>query len=113
MSKIEKMFQRKNQNILSDHYNKLIDFEEDNLLDGETVNEDDDFITLRRRDHKLESDEEAEPMLPMSKRQLKLTKKDLAKKQSKGERIVFDDEGKVSYRCTLPLHNICTISTLS
>jgi ATP-dependent RNA helicase DDX10/DBP4 len=50
------MFQRKNQNILSDHYNKLIDFEEDNLLDGETVNEDDDFITLRRRDHKLESD---------------------------------------------------------
>ncbi|KAG2183415.1 hypothetical protein INT43_006421 [Umbelopsis isabellina] len=94
MSKIEKMFQRKNQNILSDHYNKLIDFEEENLLDSTEANEDDEFITLRRRDHKLESDDEADLMLPMSRRQLKLTKKELAKKQSKGERIVFDDEGK-------------------
>lgn len=99
MSKIEKMFQRKNQNILSDHYNKLIDHEEENLLDSNEANEDDEFITLSRRDHKLESDEEADLMLPMSRRQLKLTKKELAKKQSKGERIVFDDEGKVSYHC--------------
>ena len=97
-SKIEKMFLRKNQNILSEHYNKLVDFEEDNLLNSkEGGHEDDDFITIKRRDHKLESDEEAEPMLPMSRRQLKLGKAALAKKQSKGERIVFDDEGKVSY----------------
>ncbi|GAB5593973.1 ATP-dependent RNA helicase dbp4 [Umbelopsis nana] len=95
-SKIEKMFLRKNQNILSEHYNKLVDFEEeDNLLNSkERGHEDDDFITIKRRDHKLESDEEAEPMLPMSRRQLKLSKAALAKKQSKGERIVFDDEGK-------------------
>jgi ATP-dependent RNA helicase DDX10/DBP4 len=97
------MFLRKNQNILSDHYNKLIDFEEDsNLLHNEDAgNENEEFITIKRRDHKLESDEEAEPMGPTSKRQLKLTKKDLAKKQSKGERIVFDDEGKVSHTANL------------
>lgn len=96
------MFLRKNQNILSEHYNKLIDFEdEDNLLDSKEQGQaDDEFITIKRRDHKLESDEEAEPMLPTSKRQLKLTKKDLAKKQSRGERIIFDDEGKVSWRKT-------------
>jgi ATP-dependent RNA helicase DDX10/DBP4 len=89
------MFLRKNQNILSEHYNKLVDHEDDNDLLNNEAGEDDEFITIKRRDHKLESDEENEPMLPTSKRQLNLSKKELAKKQSKGERIIFDDEGKV------------------
>ncbi|CAO3664112.1 unnamed protein product [Umbelopsis ramanniana] len=93
-SKIEKMFLRKNQNILSEHYNKLVDHEDENDLLNNEAGEDEEFITIKRRDHKLESDEEAEPMLPTSKRQLNLSKKELAKKQSKGERIIFDDEGK-------------------
>lgn len=45
------MFQRKNQDILSEHYHKLVDYE------GDKMDEDDDeFMTLGRVDHELESD---------------------------------------------------------
>lgn len=46
------MFQKRNQDILSEHYNKLVDYEGDKLGDGD----DDDFMTIGRADHALESD---------------------------------------------------------
>ena len=81
------MFERKNQNILSEHYNKLID--RDSGDDDE-----DEFITLKRADHELE---EALPMSDhVSKRQSKLavSKKALAQKGPLGKKLIFDDDGR-------------------
>ena len=91
------MFQRKNQDILSEHYNKLVDFENDTIGKDD---DDEDFMTIRRKDHELESEpeEEIKELVSenLSKRQANMTKKHVAKKMAKGERIVFDDEGNVS-----------------
>ncbi|KAF9238937.1 DEAD-domain-containing protein [Melanogaster broomeanus] len=46
-TKYDRMFERKNQNVLSEHYSKLIDH-------GDAADdEDEDFITLKRADHDL------------------------------------------------------------
>ncbi|RUP49761.1 hypothetical protein BC936DRAFT_141543 [Jimgerdemannia flammicorona] len=82
-TKVDRMFNRKNQDILSVHYGRLIDREGDKIVANEDDDED-NFITLKRA------------MLPMSKRQLNKTKKERIKDLPKGERIVFDDEGRVS-----------------
>ncbi|KAH8102132.1 P-loop containing nucleoside triphosphate hydrolase protein [Cristinia sonorae] len=87
-TKYDRMFERKNQNILSEHYNKLID------RDGEGDNSEDEFITLKRVDHELE--EETLPISEhVSKRQSKLalSKKALAAKGPKGKKLIFDEEG--------------------
>jgi ATP-dependent RNA helicase DDX10/DBP4 len=85
------MFERKNQNILSEHYSKLIDHE-DATDDG-----DEDFITLKRANHELPNsndlpDPDAENM---SRRKLKLskTKRMVAKYGQLGHKLIFDDEG--------------------
>ncbi|KAG2225444.1 hypothetical protein INT45_010080 [Circinella minor] len=94
-TKYDRMFQRKNQDILSEHYNKLVDFENDTI--GKDDDDDEDFMTIRRKDHELESEpeEEIKELVSenLSKRQANMTKKHIAKKMTKGERIVFDDEG--------------------
>ncbi|ORZ01354.1 P-loop containing nucleoside triphosphate hydrolase protein [Syncephalastrum racemosum] len=97
-TKVERMFQRKNQDVLSEHYHKLVNFDDENGSD-----EEEDFMTVQRVNHELSGDEEegsgAEQDIKdleaenKSKRQQKMTKKDLAKKGPKGERLVFDDEG--------------------
>lgn len=98
------MFGRKNQNILSEHYTKLVDHGSDS---------DDDFITLKRADHALPDD----PSLPsasalapdpsdvagvfdegenLSKRKQRMAKSKKAMLKFKGAptRLVFDDEGQ-------------------
>lgn len=81
------MFERKNQNILTEHYAKLIDHEPEDD-DG------DDFITLKRSDHDL-TDEIPLDEGNLSKRKLKLgnAKRAIAK-LGVGQKLVFDDEGK-------------------
>lgn len=85
------MFERKNQNILSEHYSKLIDHEDA----GE---DEEDFITLKRANHDLDlpvSNEPDSDVENMSKRKLKLsrTKRTIAKYGQLGHKLVFDDEG--------------------
>lgn len=85
------MFERKNQNILSEHYSKLIDH-------GDAGDEDEDFITLKRADHDLDLPASIEPdpeVENLSKRKLKLsrTKRTIAKYGQLGHKLVFDDEG--------------------
>jgi len=103
------MFERKNQNILSEHYNRMIDRseeevsqDENGLLDGANDDgDDDDFMTLKRTNHELPAslrDPEASAITQenMSKRKARLlkTKKGIVKlKGSLGKRLVFDDEG--------------------
>jgi len=82
------MFERKNQNILSEHYNKLIE--------KEPEVEDDDFITLKRADHELSEDSLNEVKMDnLSKRKQKLgkAKRTLILNASTRNKLVFDEEG--------------------
>ena len=55
-TKLDKMFNRKNMSVLTDHYKKLVDREADNIM-----SEDEELITLKRADHEL-SDELKQPV---------------------------------------------------
>ncbi|KAG5352132.1 hypothetical protein C0989_003600 [Termitomyces sp. Mn162] len=86
-TKYDRMFERKNQGVLSQHYSKLIDH-------GVTDDDGEDFITLKRADHGL-SDEDA-PMDTgdLSKRKLKLGKAKRAIAQNGiPKKLIFDAEG--------------------
>lgn len=94
-TKYDRMFERKNQNILSEHYTKLVDHEaEGDLLGGDDNGSDSEFITLKRADHELPTDmpESIEP----SKRKLKMgtSKKALVKFRGLGQRLLFDEDGR-------------------
>ncbi|KAG5643333.1 hypothetical protein DXG03_001183 [Asterophora parasitica] len=87
-TKYDRMFERKNQNILSDHYSKLIDH--DPADDG-----DDDFITLKRADHELTDDDRPLDPGDISKRKQKLGKaKKAIAKNGVPKKLIFDDEGQ-------------------
>lgn len=87
-TKYDRMFERKNQNILSEHYTKLVDHSKD-------IDSEDEFITLKRADHDLPSDGELPDHEYISKRKQKMakSKKALAKVGPKGHKLVFDEEG--------------------
>ncbi|KAI8989191.1 DEAD-domain-containing protein [Trametes punicea] len=90
-TKYDRMFERKNQNILSEHYTKLIDHSADANKDGS----DDDFITLKRADHELEDTALTEhEFISKRKQKMMASKKALAKLGPRGHKLVFDDEGK-------------------
>lgn len=94
------MFERKNQTLLSEHYNKLVEHEDDS---------DDDVFTLARVNHDLSGGEESEgegedaagPSEPLissedlSKRKLKAaaTKKGVLKSRPAPTKLVFEDDG--------------------
>ena len=82
------MFERKNQNILSEHYTKLVDHSAD-------VDDEDDFITLKRADHQLEDLPTILESEYTSKRKqrMALSKKAIVKNGPKGHKLVFDEEG--------------------
>ncbi|KAF8309942.1 P-loop containing nucleoside triphosphate hydrolase protein [Cantharellus anzutake] len=100
-TRYDRMFQRKNTDVLSEHYNKLIeheDDEEDDLLGGGHAPE--DFITLKRVDHELPKDLEMDRVIleteNMSKRKQRRldSKKALAKLAPKfAKKMIFDEEG--------------------
>ncbi|KAG6811624.1 hypothetical protein H0H92_006588 [Tricholoma furcatifolium] len=85
-TKYDRMFERKNQGVLSEHYSKLIDHDPVDA-DG------DDFITLKRADHALSDDDL--PKEDISKRKLKLSKaKKAIATNGLAKKLVFDDEGE-------------------
>lgn len=96
-TKYDRMFERKNQNVLSDHYLKL-------TKAGAEEDEDEDFMTVKRADHNIDgasgSEDEGEDNdlngLPESKRAAKkaLSKKASLKNRGNPTKLVFDDEGK-------------------
>lgn len=87
-TKYDRMFGRKNQNILSEHYAKMVDHEDSG---------DEDFITLKRADHDLPGSKEAVGIEfeDLSKRKLKLsrTKRMVAKYGQLGQKLIFDEDG--------------------
>ncbi|PGH13625.1 ATP-dependent RNA helicase DBP4 [Polytolypa hystricis UAMH7299] len=122
-TKYDRMFERRNQDVLTDHYTKLI--EEDGTLGANTAqtadaDEDNDFLSVKRRfdagDENLgafsdnDSDSDAndlapkiktvqidgqEPLIIDSKRREKLlkSKKKLLKFKGKGKKLVYDSDG--------------------
>ncbi|KAH8116475.1 DEAD-domain-containing protein [Phellopilus nigrolimitatus] len=90
-TKYDRMFERKNQNILSEHYTKLIDHSADDVVGDD---DDDDFITLKRADHGLPDSLPISEMLSKRKQKMGQSKKAMLKHHGLGEKLLFDDEGR-------------------
>lgn len=123
-TKYDRMFERQNQDVLADHYKKLVrDGSEDvstptnDITGATTMNAaDDDFLAVKRRIPANDEIEDfgtngdantpggrvvhvagaSQPIIIDSNRREKLlqSKKKLTKLMDKGKRLVFDDEGK-------------------
>ncbi|KAG0253581.1 ATP-dependent RNA helicase dbp4 [Mortierella polycephala] len=96
-SKIDKMFNRKNQSVLAEHYTRLVDHEGDGKTgkEGKTGEDEDDFLTIKRVDHDLGEDETTEGLpLPTSRRQQKMSKIERLKNQGLGNKLLFDEDGR-------------------
>lgn len=87
-TKYDRMFERKNQNVLSEHYMKL--------TNAGAEDDEDDFMNIKRADHTIEEDgSDDDDLLPSSKRAAKkaLSKKQSAKNRGNPTKLVFDDDG--------------------
>ena len=115
-TKYDRMFERRNQDVLSGHYSKLIaDDAADEIDEAQgDADEDDGFLSVKRVvsvDDASDIDDDSEDGAPTaknipgvgreaivvdSKRKEKLmtSKKKLLKLKEKGTKLVFDDEGK-------------------
>ncbi|KAL3427236.1 ATP-dependent RNA helicase dbp4 [Phlyctema vagabunda] len=115
-TKYDRMFERRNQDVLSGHYTKMIaDNDQDPEVGGD-ADEDEDFLSVKRvlpvhdGDTSDEEDEQLaaagpeakiipgisqEPIVIDSKRKEKMlqSKKALLKLKGKGTKMVFDDDG--------------------
>ncbi|GAA5991070.1 hypothetical protein JCM10908_006525 [Rhodotorula pacifica] len=98
-TKYDRMFARKSQTILSDHYNKVVDHDGDDdnqsgLLGPAGEDEQDDFITIKRHDHEL-NERELPSSSFLSKRKLKqgMSKKAMLSTKGNPTKLTFDDEG--------------------
>lgn len=88
-TKYDRMFERKNQNVLSEHYLNI-----NENAQGEDDGE--DFMSVKRTDHDINEEDLPDLVAPTSKR---AAKRALSKKQSLNEKgnptkLLFDDEGK-------------------
>lgn len=117
-TKYDRMFERRNQDIFADHYKKLVNDDDNPRLDENAdADEDDDFLTVKRRMNQESINESGpssdvslkgssttkrinrigkEPLVVDSKRKGKLlkSKKKLLKLKGKGIKLVYDEEGK-------------------
>ncbi|KAJ4488327.1 P-loop containing nucleoside triphosphate hydrolase protein, partial [Lentinula aciculospora] len=87
-TKYDRMFERKNQDVLSQHYSKIIE--------QDVASDEDDFITLKRADHDLALAPLREVALEnLSKRKQKLgnAKRAVLLNAPITKKIVFDDSG--------------------
>ncbi|KAL1748300.1 P-loop containing nucleoside triphosphate hydrolase protein [Schizophyllum fasciatum] len=95
-TKYDRMFERKNQDILSSHYSKMVE------RDDAGSDSDDDFITLARADHDLPAADANTPATFAQAKQENLSAKKKAKlsrtgralaENGLGRKLVFDDAG--------------------
>ena len=112
-TKYDRMFERTNQDILTDHYSKLMNDDQGQSNDVNDADEGNDFLTVKRRlsDASSVESETERDLLPSksnpsktleqtpinvdSKRKEKLlkSKKKLLKLKDRGQKLVFDEEG--------------------
>jgi ATP-dependent RNA helicase DDX10/DBP4 len=112
-TKYDRMFERRNQNVLSGHYSKLVADEDDEKDATADADEDDDFLAVKRVHTTGDEDEEdnvaaegpkgkiitglgKDPIIIDSKRREKMlkSKKALLKLKGNGTKMVFDDDGE-------------------
>lgn len=112
-TKYDRMFERTNHDVLSGHYNKLIDDKDSSGLNGKAEIDDADFMTVKRRIDpesvdEIQTHEDSTgntkvfnglgkvPIVIDSKRKEKLlkSKKKMLKLREKGTKVVFDDDGQ-------------------
>ena len=118
-TKYDRMFERRNQDVLADHYAKLVDHDNtEEFRDTADADEDNEFLSVRRRlsnASSISSDSHYPPdpattftgkrsieglgkeaMVIDSKRKEKLlkSKKRLLKLKDKGKKLVFDEDGE-------------------
>ncbi|AQZ12986.1 HCA4 (YJL033W) [Zygosaccharomyces parabailii] len=88
-TKYDKMFERKNQTVLSQHYLNI-------TKSQAQEDEDEDFMSVKRSDHQLNESDLPQLTLPQSKRSMKKALSRKASLASKGNanKMVFDDEGQ-------------------
>lgn len=96
-TKYDKMFERQNQNVLSNHYLKI---QNDALKDEDASDDEDDeddggFMAVKRQDHNLNEDDLPDMTAPTSKRSAKkaLSKKASLNDKGNAKKLLFDDEG--------------------
>jgi ATP-dependent RNA helicase DDX10/DBP4 len=88
-TKIERMFARKNMNVLSEHYQKLMPTSEE----GSESEGEDDFMKIKRKDHDLEDLPKSAPTVVTSKKKLQKLKEKEIKSRGLGQKFVFTEEG--------------------
>ncbi|KAH9449840.1 hypothetical protein H4Q26_006526 [Puccinia striiformis f. sp. tritici PST-130] len=98
-TKYDRMFQRQNQDIFSEHYAKLVDRSADGTQHQNKGEEEEDFLQLKRADHDLDAAEAAIPdSAYLSKRKLKLASSKKGQVAMSGvglgNKVIFDDEGE-------------------
>jgi ATP-dependent RNA helicase DDX10/DBP4 len=88
------MFERKNQNVLSEHYMRMIEHDDHDIADPE----EEDFITLKRADHELEDGDDLSrvKLENLSNRKMKLSsaKRKIILNAPTAKKLVFDDSGE-------------------
>lgn len=112
--KIDKMFKRKNIDVLSEHYARLREGSDDDGgegaegaakgcdiglsksvdADGDENEDEDDLLQVKRRDHEIDADSipiKALPLKPSCRDVLKTKKKYQLKKAARSTHLVFDD----------------------
>ncbi|KAJ1651981.1 ATP-dependent RNA helicase dbp4 [Dispira simplex] len=118
VTKLDKMFNRRNQDILTDHYTKLVDWSDDQHQksnttaeansaashpDGKGGNDSDDdaddLLVLKRTDHQLEGTAKEMMILDpqpqaVSKRKIQHNRKKMIKNM-RNEKWLFNDEGEL------------------
>ncbi|KAH3899346.1 RNA-dependent ATPase HCA4 SCDLUD_004786 [Saccharomycodes ludwigii] len=87
-TKYDKMFNRKNQSVLSEHYLNITKSSADH-------DEDEDFMTVKRHDHELKEQDLPALLVPTSKRAMKraLSKKASLSTKGNASKLKFDDDG--------------------
>jgi ATP-dependent RNA helicase DDX10/DBP4 len=86
-TKYDRMFERQNQTVLSKNYL--------NMAAGDESGSEDDFMSVKRKDHVIRDEELPDLSVPVSKRQSKkaLSKKASLKLKGNPTKLVFDDDG--------------------
>ncbi|SCV05510.1 LANO_0H09076g1_1 [Lachancea nothofagi CBS 11611] len=87
-TRIDKMFDRRNQTVLSEHYLNITKAQADE-------DEEEDFMTMKRQDHQIKEDDLPQLIAPSSKRAQRKATSKKASLAGKGNpsKMVFDDEG--------------------
>ncbi|KAJ3225369.1 ATP-dependent RNA helicase dbp4 [Clydaea vesicula] len=104
ITKVDKLFKKKNQSVLTEHYQKLISKEEEETLneaDGDDANvnlmdevssDEDNFMKIKRKDHDIH-DLPNDAVRKLTKKQLLRAKEKEIKARGLGKKFNFDDEG--------------------